>query len=205
MSGLSPFGGANDDETSENIKRCDPRFPSDAFGGISEEGQDFIKKLLVKAKTSRMNVYEALEHPWLADLESGSQHQIPSSRYDKIKLKIEERYLEWPKPHPGIGRLANFSSLRKLRPKDFGIYSSYFDRRDANPRFVIRPRNQHVQEGQNAIFHCIILAVSPPVVTWSQGGNEIRQSTKYMKRYHRYSYDLEVILHFFVMYYLHDI
>lgn len=192
LSGLSPFGGLGDDETAENIKRCDVRFPSDAFGGISEDGQDFIKKLLVKAKTSRMNVYEALDHPWLADMEAGSNAQIPSSRYDKIRARNDARYSEWPKPNPAIGKMANYSSLRKQRPKEYGIYASYFDRRDASPRFVIRPKNQQVPEGQNAIFHCIILSVSPPVVTWTQGGNEIRQSTKHMKRYYRYSYDLEV-------------
>lgn len=200
MSGLSPFGGADDEQTAENIKRCDLRLPSDAFGNISEEGHDFIKKLLVKAKASRMNVYEALEHPWLADLESGSTLQIPSSKYEGIRNKIKQRYMEWPDPRPAIGITSNFSSLRKLRPKEYGIYSSYFDRRDANPRFVIRPRNLNVQEGQNAFFNCIILAVSPPVVTWTFQGAEIRQSTKHMKRYNRYSYALEVNLnHLIVM------
>lgn len=48
LSGLSPFGGQNDDDTMENIRRCDVRFPNEVFGGISDEGKDFIKKLLVK-------------------------------------------------------------------------------------------------------------------------------------------------------------
>ena len=48
LSGLSPFGGRDDDDTMENIRRCDVRFPNEVFGGISDEGKDFIKKLLVK-------------------------------------------------------------------------------------------------------------------------------------------------------------
>ena len=48
LSGLSPFGGQNDDETMENIRKCNIRFPGEVFDGISDEGKDFIQKLLVK-------------------------------------------------------------------------------------------------------------------------------------------------------------
>ena len=191
MSGLSPFGGVDDEQTAENIKRCEIKFPTDSFGGISENGIDFIRKLLVKNKAGRLNVYEALEHPWLLD-DSLTGQQIPSSKYDSIRSKIKEKYSSWPDPNPALGRMANFSSLRKLRPKEYKIYNSYFDRRDATPRFVIKPRNQQVQEGQSAAFNCIILASSPPVVSWYQSGQEIKTSTKYWKRYNRNSYALEV-------------
>lgn len=40
------------------------------------------------------------------------------------------------------------------------------DRREAAPRFILRPRNAHVLEGQNAEFDCRIIAVSPPTVSW---------------------------------------
>jgi myosin-light-chain kinase len=48
LSGLSPFGGQDDGETMENIRKCDVRFPNEVFGGISDDGKDFIKKLLLK-------------------------------------------------------------------------------------------------------------------------------------------------------------
>jgi hypothetical protein len=32
----------------ENIRKCDVRFPNEAFGDISDEGKDFIQKLLLK-------------------------------------------------------------------------------------------------------------------------------------------------------------
>ncbi len=167
------------------------KFPNEVFSGISDNGKDFIQKLLIKNKAARMNVYEALEHPWLLD-ETPSTLQIPSSKYDNIRSKIKQKYSTWPEPNPAIGRLANFSSLKKHRPKEYNIYDSYFDRRDANPRFVLKPRNQHVLEGETASFKCIILAASPPVVSWFQSGNEIRQSVKHMKKYSRNSYVLEV-------------
>lgn len=139
-----------------------------------------------------MNVYEALEHPWLSGSDDDGARHIPSSKYDNIRSKIKDKYSTWPEPNPALGRIANYSSLRKLRPKEHKIYSSYFDRRDATPRFVIKPRNQRVTEGQNALFNCIILASSPPVVSWYQSGLELKTSTKHWKRYNRNSYALEI-------------
>ncbi len=48
LSGCSPFGGQNNDDTIENIRKCNVRFPDEVFGGISDEGKDFIQKLLLK-------------------------------------------------------------------------------------------------------------------------------------------------------------
>ena len=48
LSGLSPFGGDNEDQTKDSIRKCDLHFPNDVFGGISDDGKDFIKKLLLK-------------------------------------------------------------------------------------------------------------------------------------------------------------
>lgn len=48
LSGLSPFGGQDDNETMENIRKGDVRFPDEVFGDISDDGKDFIKKLLLK-------------------------------------------------------------------------------------------------------------------------------------------------------------
>jgi len=33
---------------------------------------------------------------------------------------------DWPQPMPAIGRIANFSSLRKHNPKEYCIYDAYF-------------------------------------------------------------------------------
>jgi len=38
---------------------------------------------------------------------------------------------DWPAPMPAIGRIANYSSLRKHRPMENQIYDSYFGQLDA--------------------------------------------------------------------------
>ncbi len=48
LSGLSPFGGRDDNDTIANIRKCDIHFPNEIFGSISDEGKDFIQKLLLK-------------------------------------------------------------------------------------------------------------------------------------------------------------
>ena len=51
LSGLSPFGGETDEETLRNVKSCDWAFDDEAFRNISQDGKDFIKKLLVREPT----------------------------------------------------------------------------------------------------------------------------------------------------------
>lgn len=50
LSGLSPFAGDNDIETLKNVKACDWDFDEEAFRDVSDEGKDFIRRLLVKNK-----------------------------------------------------------------------------------------------------------------------------------------------------------
>ncbi|CAF3308218.1 unnamed protein product [Rotaria sp. Silwood2] len=192
LSGLSPFGGQDDNETMDNIRKCNLRFPNEVFGGISEEGKDFMQKLLLKNRNARMTIHEALDHPWLREDRPELDSRIPSSRFDDIRRRIRERYAGYPDPIIGLGRMAHWSSLRKNRAQEYNIYSSFWDRREAAPRFIIRPHNAHVLEGNNAEFDCRIIAVSPPVVSWFRDNVELRQSTKHLKKYDRNNYKLEV-------------
>jgi len=50
LSGLSPFAGENDIETLKNVKACDWDFDEDTFNIVSDEGKDFIRRLLIKNK-----------------------------------------------------------------------------------------------------------------------------------------------------------
>lgn len=50
LSGLSPFAGENDIETLKNVKACDWDFDEDTFAIVSDEGKDFIRRLLMKNK-----------------------------------------------------------------------------------------------------------------------------------------------------------
>ena len=42
-----------------------------------------------------MTVHQALEHAWLKGDHSDRTHRIPSSRYDKIRAKIQQRYVSF--------------------------------------------------------------------------------------------------------------
>ncbi|XP_052800015.1 twitchin-like isoform X4 [Mya arenaria] len=192
LSGLSPFAGEDDLETLDNVRSGDWDFDTDAFANVSEEGKDFIKKLLIKQPQARMTVHQSLEHPWLKGDHSDRTHRIPSSRYDKIRAKIRERYADWPMPMPAIGRIANYSSLRKHNPKEYCIYDAYFDRREAIPRFIRKPRTCNVTEGQIAKFDCKIIAASPPIVTWHFDNVQLTQSVKYMQKYRGREYELKI-------------
>ncbi|CAG5133824.1 unnamed protein product, partial [Candidula unifasciata] len=192
LSGLSPFAGEDDLETLQNVRRCDWEFDNDAFSSVSPEAKDFIKSLLLKDPKKRMTVHDSLEHAWLKGDHSNLNSRIPSSRYDKIRQKIKDKYADWPAPQPAIGRIANFSSLRKHRPQEYQIYDSYFDRKEAVPRFVRKPRSQIATEGEVAKFDCKIIAASAPIVTWYKSDSLLGQSYKHMQKYSGSEYELRV-------------
>ncbi|XP_069132542.1 twitchin-like isoform X10 [Argopecten irradians] len=192
LSGLSPFAGEDDLETLQNVSMCDWEFAEDAFASISPEAKDFIRKLLIKQPQRRMTVHECLDHAWLKGDLSDRQTRIPSSRYDKIRARIAQRYADWPAPMPAIGRIANYSSLRKHRPKEYNIFDAYFDRKEAIPKFIRRPRNVVVGENQSARFDCKVIAASPPIITWHFNDLQLTQSVKYMQKYLGNEYQLKV-------------
>ncbi|XP_074055643.1 myosin light chain kinase family member 4 isoform X2 [Macrotis lagotis] len=67
LSGLSPFLGDSDAETLSNILACRWDLEEEEFQNTSEEGKEFISKLLIKEKSWRISASEALKHPWLSD------------------------------------------------------------------------------------------------------------------------------------------
>ncbi|CAG2056286.1 unnamed protein product, partial [Timema podura] len=183
LSGLSPFAGDNDIETLKNVKACDWDFDEEAFTNVSEEGRDFIKRLLVKNKEKRMTAHECLLHSWLMGDHKDRTQPISASRYTNIRNKIRAKYSDWNSFVLPIGRLAEYSSLRKLMVEKYRIYDSYFDRRQAAPRFVIKPSSAFAYEGQSAKFYCRVIAIATPTLTWFHNNVELRQSVKFMKRY----------------------
>ncbi|XP_012589737.1 PREDICTED: myosin light chain kinase family member 4 [Condylura cristata] len=67
LSGLSPFLGDTDVETLNNILACRWDLEEEEFRDLSDEGREFISKLLIKEKSWRISASEALKHPWLSD------------------------------------------------------------------------------------------------------------------------------------------
>lgn len=67
LTGYSPFGGDNKQETSLNITKCLLTFPEELFEDVSEDAIDFIKCALRIKPKERPTVDECLEHRWLKD------------------------------------------------------------------------------------------------------------------------------------------
>ena len=185
LSGLSPFAGEDDVETLKNVKACDWSFDQEAFKNVSEEGKDFISRLLTKNKQKRMTAHECCEHPWLKkDNSELPTVPIPNKKYIKIRDRIRAKYAPyWMSAKVPIGHIANYSSLRKLQDEKYKMLELYFDRREAAPRFVIRPQSTFAYEGQAAKFTCRVIATAPATITWYRDNAELKQSVKYMKRY----------------------
>ncbi|XP_071641204.1 twitchin-like [Temnothorax longispinosus] len=59
-----------------------------------------------------------------------------------------------------------------------------FYRRQAAPRFVIKPQSAFAYEGQSVKFTCRAIAIAAPTLSWSHNNQESRESVKFMKRYH---------------------
>jgi len=183
LSGLSPFAGASDIETLKNVKACDWSFDEEAFKNVSEEGRDFIRKLLIKQKEKRLSAHECLLHPWLTGDHSHKTLEIARNRFFAIREKIRKKYANWNEFVLPMGRMSEFSSLRKLQMEKYRMQEVLIDRKCAAPRFVIKPQSTFGLEGQSARFTCRIISLTTASVSWYHNNTELRQSVKYMKRY----------------------
>jgi serine/threonine protein kinase len=183
LSGLSPFAGETDVDTLKNVKACDWDFDEEAFRTVSDEGKDFIRRLLIKNKEKRMTAHECLLHPWLTGDHSDLTVQIAQERYLAMRDKIRKKYEDWAGFGLPIGRLSEYSALRKLLVAKYKIQDTSFDRRQAAPRFVIKPQSAFCYEGQSVKFYCRVIAIATPTLTWYHNNQELRQSVKFMKRY----------------------
>jgi len=183
LSGLSPFAGANDIETLKNVKACSWEFDEEAFTNVSEEGKDFIRKLLIKQKEKRLTAHECLRHAWLTGDHSHKTLEIARNRFFAIREKIRQKYANWNEFVLPLGRLSEFSSLRKLQMEKYRMQEVLIDRKCAAPRFVIKPQSTFALEGQSAKFNCRIISLTSCTVSWYHSNIELKQSVKYMKRY----------------------
>lgn len=97
LSGLSPFGGENDEETLEHVKACDWSMDDPSFNTISTNAKDFIKKLLVINPNQRMQINEALNHPWLTRKFLSNSPLISNERYNAVCDSIRNKYVNFIK------------------------------------------------------------------------------------------------------------
>ena len=72
LSGLSPFLDDSDDETVNNILRCDFSFPAEYFSSISETSKDLISRMLSVNPSMRPSANSALESVWIKNRQQRS-------------------------------------------------------------------------------------------------------------------------------------
>ncbi|XP_022096854.1 serine/threonine-protein kinase 17B-like [Acanthaster planci] len=65
LTGISPFAGDDKQETFLNISQVSLDFPQEYFQDISEDAQDFIRRVCVKEPEKRLTAEECLNHRWL--------------------------------------------------------------------------------------------------------------------------------------------
>ena len=78
LSGRPPFGGEDDNEIMENVKKGKYDLESSPFNKVSKSVLDLIKKLLEMDKDRRISAQQALAHPWFKE-------QKAKELYNQIK------------------------------------------------------------------------------------------------------------------------
>ena len=87
--------------------------------------------MLFLLNRKRMTAHECLLHPWLTGDHSNRTDVINSSCYTNMRDKIWAKYSDWDKFVLPIGRLAEYSSLRKLLVDKYRIYDSSFGKKSS--------------------------------------------------------------------------
>lgn len=75
LSGYSPFGADDKQQTFLNISKCSLSFEPDHFEDVSSAAIDFIKSALIVDPRTRPSIHEMLDHPWIS-LKSNIPHSI---------------------------------------------------------------------------------------------------------------------------------
>lgn len=71
------------------------------------------------------------------------------------------------------------SPLSNTSTIDFWI----LDRKEAAPRFILKPASSTVPENSTVNLHASIIAASDPIVNWYYDGEQLTQSLKHMQKY----------------------
>ena len=74
---------------------CRWEFDEEAFINVSEEGKEFIQRLLTKQKEKRMSAHECLNHPWLTGDHSHKTLEIARNRFFAIRYDLNFVIVLW--------------------------------------------------------------------------------------------------------------
>ncbi len=92
LCGYPPFNGEDDPQIFETIKQGQFIFPSLSWDRVSSEAKDFIKCLLRKDPRKRFTADEALQHPWVNNLERDNCKQHGTGFWSR-KLNRKDQWM----------------------------------------------------------------------------------------------------------------
>ena len=93
LSGRPPFGGEDDREIMDNVKKGKYDLEGSPFNKCSKSVLDLIKKLLVMDKDKRISAQEALNHPWFKEQKAKELYtQIKDENIIKKLLENLKKY-----------------------------------------------------------------------------------------------------------------
>ncbi|KAK9890669.1 hypothetical protein WA026_012027 [Henosepilachna vigintioctopunctata] len=85
LSGFSPFGADNKQQTLLNISQCALTFEPEHFSDVSSAAIDFIKSALILDPRKRPSIQEMLDHPWIS-LKSNISPLLVKAASDTIQV-----------------------------------------------------------------------------------------------------------------------
>ena len=91
LTGVDPFAGTTDAETFDAIltrKVCSSE-PSDHEKHLSDVAADFLRAMLTKSESERIEAEAALAHPWLDKASGDERKTLPQSVLSNIESKME--------------------------------------------------------------------------------------------------------------------
>ncbi|XP_067629054.1 obscurin isoform X3 [Eurosta solidaginis] len=109
LSGRNPFRGIDDYETLSKIREGHWDFSDSIWCNISDDGKDFISRLLSYRADDRMDAKNALKHPWFFTLDkspSGNEYQITT---DNLR-NYYNQFKDWN----GIAECKRYFRRRRL-------------------------------------------------------------------------------------------
>ncbi|XP_007906004.1 death-associated protein kinase 2 isoform X1 [Callorhinchus milii] len=128
LSGASPFLGESKQETLTNITAMNYDLDEEFFSHTSELAKDFIKKLLVKDTRKRLNIKQALSHPWITSHEKEEQETSESKKQERRRLKtkrLKEYTIKSHSSMPPNNTYVNFERFAKV-VEDLSVMETTF-------------------------------------------------------------------------------
>lgn len=97
LCGYPPFGGDDENEIMEEVKKAKYDFPDKEWNSVSSEAKNLISKMLTKNPQDRLSADQCLQHKWFEILKQ-SKKQASSEKLSKavnnMKVFKKERKLE---------------------------------------------------------------------------------------------------------------